>query len=196
MQAGAHEFSGRLQKDIAEAVSWAIDNGIADPQRVAVMGASFGGFATLMQLIQQPHPYACGVDIFGVANWPRVIENWPPFWRNRHVFETFYGNVKVPAEREKMLALSPISQIDRIAAPLLVIHGSNDIRVLKQDSDDVVAELRRLGRPVDYLLFDNEGHSVRRWRNKLEMYRRIEDTLAGCLGGRSSGFDYYQLMPR
>lgn len=95
-----------------------------------------------------------------------------------------------------MLALSPISQIDRIAAPLLVIHGANDIRVLKQDSDDVVAELRRLGRPVDYLLFDNEGHSIRRWRNRLEMWRRIEDTLAGCLGGRSNGFDLYEVMPR
>lgn len=196
MQAGAQEYSGRLQKDIAEAVSWAIDTGIADPQRIAVMGGSFGGFSTLMQLIQQPHRYACGINIVGVANWPRVIENWPPFWRNRHIFEMFYGNVKVPAEREKMLALSPISQIDRIAAPLLVIHGANDIRVLKQDSDDVVAELRRLGRPVDYLLFDNEGHSIRRWRNRLEMWRRIEDTLAGCLGGRSNGFDLYEVMPR
>ncbi len=63
-------------------------------------------------------------------------------------------------------------------------------------ADDVVAELRRLGRPVEYLLFDNEGHSIRRWRNRLEMWRRIEDTLAGCLGGRSYGFDFYELMPR
>jgi dipeptidyl aminopeptidase/acylaminoacyl peptidase len=196
MNAGAQQYSGLLQKDIAEAVSWAIDAGVADPQRIAVMGGSFGGFATLMQLIQQPHRYACGINIVGVANWPRVIENWPPFWRNRHVFEAFYGDVRVPAQREKMLAQSPISQIDRIAAPLLVIHGANDIRVLRQDSDDVVAELRKLGRPVEYLLFDNEGHSIRRWRNRLEMWRRIEDTLAECLGGRSNGFDYYQLMPR
>jgi len=95
-----------------------------------------------------------------------------------------------------MLANSPISQIDRITAPLLVIHGSNDVRVLRQDSDDVVAELRRLGRPVQYMTFADEGHSVRKWRNRLAQCRKIEDTLAVCLGGRSNGFDFYELMPR
>ena len=95
-----------------------------------------------------------------------------------------------------MLANSPVAHIDKIAAPLLVVHGANDIRVLRQDSDDVVAGLQELRRPVDYLSFPNEGHSVRRWRNRLEMWRRIEETLAGCLGGRSGGWDYYELMPR
>ena len=132
----------------------------------------------------------------GVANWQRVIENWPPFWRNRHMFHTFFGNPAVPAGREKLLADSPISYIDKITAPLLVIHGANDVRVLREDSDDVVKELKRLGRPVEYLSFPNEGHSVRRWRNRLEAWRRIEDHLATCLGGRSSGWDYYELMPK
>ena len=196
MAAGARVTATRLQQDIAEAVQWAIDQGIADPARMAVLGGSFGGFSTLMQLIDKPHAYACGVNIVGVANWPRIFETWPPYWRARHYFEWFYGNVDDAAEREAMWRGSPLSRIDQITAPLLVIHGANDVRVVKQDSDEVVAELKKLGRPVDYLVFDNEGHQVRRWRNKLAMWRAIEDFLADCLGGRSGGFDYYQLMPR
>lgn len=196
MMAGARETSGRLQRDIAEAVQWAIDQGVADPKRMAVLGGSFGGFSVLAQLIQKPHDYRCGIDVVGVANWPRVIENWPPFWRNRHYFALFFGDVNKPEERARMLQDSPISQIDRITAPLLVIHGANDVRVLRQDSDDVVATLQKLGRPVEYMSFPDEGHSVRKWRNRLAQWRKIEDTLAVCLGGRSNGFDFYELMPR
>ena len=196
MFAGNHEYFGRLQQDIAEAAQWAIDGGIADPRRMAVLGGSFGGYSVLAQLIRKDHDWRCGVDVVGVANWPRVIENWPPFWRNRHMFEMMFGDVRKPDERARMLANSPIAHVDKIAAPMLVIHGANDIRVLRQDSDDVVARLQELGRPVEYLSFANEGHSIRRWRNRLEMWRRIEDTLASCLGGRSAGWDYYELMPR
>ncbi|WP_292936558.1 alpha/beta fold hydrolase [Noviherbaspirillum sp.] len=196
MAAGARVTATRLQQDVAEAAQWAIDQRIADPKHIAVIGGSFGGFSTLMQLIDNPHQYACGVDLVGVANWPRIFDTWPSFWRNRHYFEWFYGNARDPVQREEMWHGSPLSRIDRITEPLLVIHGANDVRVLKQDSDEVVAELRKLGRPVDYLVFDNEGHQMRRWRNRLAAWRAIEDFLADCLGGRSAGFDYYQLMPR
>jgi len=196
MWAGEREYFGRLQKDIAEGVQWAIDQQVADPKRLAVIGGSFGGFSVLAQLIQKPHDYACGVDVVGVANWPRVVDNWPSFWRSRHIFGRFYGDVTKPEDRAQMLANSPITHLDKITAPLLVVHGGNDIRVLRQDSDDVVAGLRKLGRPVEYLLFEDEGHSISKWRNRLAMWRTIEDKLAGCLGGRSAGFDYYQLMPR
>lgn len=194
--AGEREYFGRLQKDIAEGVQWAIDQQVADPKRLAVLGASFGGFSVLAQLIQKPHDYACGVDVVGVANWPRVVDNWPSFWRSRHVFGRFYGDVNKPEDRAQMLANSPITHLGKITAPLLVVHGGNDIRVLRQDSDDVVAGLQKLGRPVEYLVFADEGHSISKWRNRLAMWRTIEDKLAGCLGGRSAGFDYYQLMPR
>ncbi len=196
MWAGAKEYSGRLQKDIAEGVQWAIEQGIADPKALAVMGGSFGGFSTLMQLIQQPHDYRCGIDVVGVADWSRLMDSWPPFWRSRHVFTRFYGDANVPAERAQMRANSPISQLDKIKAPLLVIHGANDVRVLKGDSDDVVAALKARNHPVDYLVFADEGHSISKWRNRLAMWRTVEDTLASCLGGRSNGFDYFQLMPR
>ena len=196
MWAAARETNGRLQKDIAEAVQWAVDQGVADPERLAVMGGSFGGFSVLAQLAQKAHHYRCGVNIVGAANWPRLIESWPAFWRDRHYFARTFGDVNQPAERAEMLRNSPVSYLDQISAPLLVIHGANDIRVLRQDSDDVVAGLRQRGTPVQYLLFDNEGHSISKWRNRLTMWREVEDFLADCLGGRSGGFDAYQLMPR
>jgi dipeptidyl aminopeptidase/acylaminoacyl peptidase len=196
MLAARHEYFGRLQQDIAEAAAWAVAQGIADPKAMAVAGASFGGYSVLSQLIQKQQDWRCGVNWVGVANWPRVVENWPPYWRNRHYVEYFLGDPKKPADRERMLKQSPISYLDQITAPVLVIQGANDVRVVRQDSDDVVDGLRKLGRPVEYLSFDNEGHSVRRWRNRLEMWRRVEDTLASCLGGRSAGWDFYQLVPR
>jgi dipeptidyl aminopeptidase/acylaminoacyl peptidase len=173
-----------------------VDQGIADPQRMAVLGASYGGYSVLMQLSQKRQDWKCGVDMVGVANWVRVIENWPPFWRNRHYFIAFYGDPSKPQERERMMRDAPVSHLDEITAPLLVIQGANDVRVQRQDSDEVVAGLRQRGRPVEYLLFDNEGHQARRWRNRLEMWRRVEDMLASCLGGRSAGWDYYEIVPR
>ena len=80
--------------------------------------------------------------------------------------------------------------------PLLVIQGSNDVRVQRQDSDDVVAALKKLDRPVEYLLFADKGYSISKWRNRLAMWRKIEETLASCLGGRDAGFDLYELVPR
>lgn len=196
LMSGRQLYFTRMQTDIAEAAQWAVDRGYADPRRMAVMGGSFGGFSVLAQLARKEQDWQCGIDIVGVANWARVIENWPPFWRNRHYFHAFYGDPKDPEQRARMIANSPISHLDKITAPLLVVHGANDIRVLRQDSDDVVAGLRALGRQVDYLSFPDEGHSVRRWRNRLELSRKVEDTLAACLGGRSAGWDFYQLMPR
>ncbi|MDP3519083.1 MAG: prolyl oligopeptidase family serine peptidase [Hydrogenophaga sp.] len=196
MWAGAMEYNGRLQQDIAEGVQWAIDQGVADPRRLAVMGGSFGGFSVLAQLAQKRHDYRCGINVVGVADWPRLIESWPPFWRNRHMFVRFYGDPADPAQRAAMLRNSPVSYLDQISAPLLVVHGANDIRVLRQDSDDVVTALRQRGHPVEYLLFPDEGHSISKWRNRLAMWRTVEDTLATCLGGRSAGFDFYELMPR
>lgn len=196
MWAGSREYYGRLQRDIAEGAQWAVDQGMADARHMAVLGASFGGFSVLAQLAQKPHDYRCGVDLVGVADWARLMEDWPPFWRNRHYFSRFYGDPNVPADRAEMLRNSPISHLDKISASLLVVHGASDIRVLRRDSDDVVASLRQRGHPVEYLVFPDEGHSISKWRNRLALWRKIEDNFASCLGGRSAGFDFFELMPR
>lgn len=194
--AGAGEYWGRLQQDIAEAAQWAADQGMVDRSRMAVLGASFGGFSVLAQLAQRRQDWRCGVNLVGVADWSRLMEDWPPFWRNRHWFQRFYGDPANPAEREVMRQQSPIAHLDAITAPLLVVHGANDIRVLRRDSDDVVRALRARGKPVHYLVFPDEGHSISKWRNRLALWRTVEDLFESCLGGRNAGFDLFELMPR
>jgi len=196
LYAGVGELSGKTQDDIEDGVRWAIAEGIADPARIGVLGDSFGGFSVLSQMVRSPSLYACGVDIVGIANWQRWLDEKPPYWHNlMHWWTYFLGASDEPADRRRLYEESPISRIENIRAPLLVIHGANDVRVAKQDSDEVVATLRRLGRPVEYLVFDDEGHAIRKWQNRLKMWRAIEDFYADCLGGRSSGFDLYQLAP-
>jgi dipeptidyl aminopeptidase/acylaminoacyl peptidase len=110
-----------------------------------------------------------------------------------HWWTLFLGASDDPADRKRLRDESPLARIENIRVPLLVIHGANDVRVARQDSDEVVARLTDLGRPVKYVLFEDEGHSIRKWQNRLKMWREIEDFYAGCLGGRSSGFDLYQM---
>jgi len=196
MYAGVRELAGKTQSDIEDGVRWAIAQGIADPARIGLLGDSFGGFSVLSQMVRSPSLYACGVNIVGIANWQRWLDEKPPYWRNQmHWWTLFLGASDDPADRQRLSDESPLARIENIRAPLLVIHGANDVRVARQDSDEVVATLRGLGRPVDYLLFPDEGHAIRKWQNRLKMWRAIEDFYAGCLGGRSSGFDLYQLVP-
>jgi len=188
MNAGIGELGNKSQDDIADAVRWAVAEGIADPRKVAILGASFGGFSVYMNLIREPGLYACGVSRVGVANWARAIEEFPPYWKNfMHVFHRFYGDPRDSAQRARLMEMSPVAYLDRIRAPLLVVHGAKYVRVMNQDSEEMVAGLRALGRPVESLTFADEGHSIRRWQNRLLYFRKIEGFLAGCLGGRVEG---------
>jgi dipeptidyl aminopeptidase/acylaminoacyl peptidase len=199
MYAAVKELGGRTQDDIEDGAQWAIARGIADPARIGLLGDSFGGFSVLSQMVRSPERYACGVNIVGIADWQRWLDEKPPYWHNlMHWWNLFLGvsaEPASPADRDRLRDASPLTRIDRIRSPLLVIHGANDVRVAKQDSDEVVAKLQGLGRPVEYLVFADEGHAIRKWQNRLRMWRAIEDFYAGCLGGRSAGFDLYQLIP-
>lgn len=200
MYAAVGELAGRTQQDIEDGVRWAIEQGIADPAHIGLLGDSFGGFSVLSQMTKAPERYACGVNIVGIANWERWLDAKPAYWRNTmHWWNRFLavGSPLTVEERERLREASPLSHINALRAPLLVIHGANDVRVARQDSDDVVAALQRNDRSaaVEYLLFADEGHAIRKWRNRLRMWRAIEDFYAACLGGRSSGFDIYQLLP-
>ncbi len=196
MYAAVKELGGRTQDDIEDGVQWAIARGIADPARIGLLGDSFGGFSVLSQMVRSPERYACGVNIVGIADWQRWLDEKPPYWRNQmHWWNLFLGVGADPADRDRLRDASPLSRIDRIRSPLLVVHGANDVRVAKLDSDEVVARLQSLGRPVEYLVFADEGHAIRKWQNRLRMWRAIEDFYAACLGGRSGGFDLYQLAP-
>ena len=105
----------------------------------------------------------------------------------------YIGNPDKPEDVKKMRAKSPVYKAHRAKGPLLIIQGENDPRVKRDQSDLMVAALRKAGKKVDYMLIRKEGHGFSHWKNRLKVYRATEDFLAKCIGGRSSGFDYYQL---
>ncbi len=185
--AAVHQFSGRMHDDLIDGIDWAIANGIAPRDRIAIMGGSYGGYATLVGLTFTPDRFRCGVDIVGPSSLATLIESFPPYWRAD--FETswfrFVGDPAVPAERARMLAQSPISRVEAIIAPLLIGQGGNDPRVTKAESDQIVAAMRARGLPVTYLNFPDEGHGFNRPQNRMGFYAVTENFLAQCLGGRA-----------
>ena len=110
-----------------------------------------------------------------------------PYWYK------YVGNPNDPEDRRRMKAQSPLFRVDQIKRPLLIVQGANDARVKQQESDQIVTAMREAGKAVEYIIFQNEGHSLRKWQNRIIFYRKLEDFLAGHLGGRSSGFDFYEL---
>ena len=128
---------------------------------------------TLAALAFRPQEFAVGVDIFGVANWIRTLESVPPWWESfRNSLYTELGNPET--DRERLERVSPLLHADRIERPLLVIQGANDPRVLKVESDEIVQEVEKRGVPVEYVVFDDEGHGFRKRENKI---RAAEATL-------------------
>ncbi len=188
------EFAGRMHDDLVDGVRWAVDQGIADPQRVAIHGASYGGYSALVGATFTPEVFACAIDVVGVTDIARLLEAAPPYWElGLPWWHRFVGNPANPADRVRMDARSPLYRADRAQKPILIMHGVNDPRVKLEQSEWMVAALRKAGKQVDYVTFMGDGHGNQKWTNNLTMYRRTEDFLARCLGGRSSGFDYYQL---
>lgn len=194
-EAAIGEFAGRMQDDLLDAVAWAVREGIADPERVAVMGASYGGYAALVGLSQTPRTFACGVDLFGPSDLVALIEQFPPYWQHEMpLWHKFVGNPALPGERRRLAEKSPIARAAAIERPLLIMQGTGDVRVAPEQSERMVAALRQAGKAVDYLKIEGMGHGGGHWPSKLRIYRKTEDFLAACLGGRSSGFDILELV--
>jgi dipeptidyl aminopeptidase/acylaminoacyl peptidase len=167
--------------DLAHAVYWLRDSGRADPHRIAVYGGSYGGFMVLSALTTYPDLWAAGVDLVGIANFVTFLENTGA-WR-RHLREAEYGSLE--HDREFLEEISPINKVDRIRAPLLVIHGANDPRVPISEAEQMVARLRSLGRTVEFLRLDDEGHQIAKLHNKLVAYPMAADFLRHHLLGES-----------
>jgi dipeptidyl aminopeptidase/acylaminoacyl peptidase len=194
IEASRGEFAGKMHTDLIDGVDWAVAKGIADPQKIAIFGGSYGGYATLVGLTFTPDIFACGVDVFGISNLitftqsvPKYWKNWMPYWYK------YVGNPNDPEDRRRMKAKSPLFRVDQIKRPLLIIQGAHDARVKQQESDQIVTAMREASKEVEYILFEDEGHSLRNWQNRIIFYRKLEDFLAGHLGGRSAGFDFYEL---
>ncbi len=194
MEQAIGEFAGKMHDDLIDAVNWAVEEGIADRKRIAIMGRSYGGYATLVGLTMTPEVFACGIDIVGPADLETLDKHFPAYWKPfMHRWRKYAGNPDNAEDRARMRAQSPLYFADRVERPLLVIQGANDVRVKQDQSDRMVAALRAAGKTVNYRVIRDEGHRIRHWKNRLREYRATEDFLAACLGGRSSGFDYYQL---
>jgi dipeptidyl aminopeptidase/acylaminoacyl peptidase len=165
-------------KDLAAGAEWAVGSGLAHPKRIGVMGASYGGFMVLAALTTYPELWAAGVDIVGIANFVTFLQRTGP-WR-RHLREAEYGSLELHVDILEQI--SPIHKADRIVAPLFVVHGANDPRVPIGETEQIVERLRGLGRPVEYLRYENEGHGLAKLANKLDAYPKIGDFLARHLG--------------
>ncbi len=153
-----------------------IDTGYVDPERIGILGGSYGGFMVLAALTSRPQEFAVGVDIFGVANWLRTLQSIPPYWEA--IREALYAEMGDPAEDEERLRrISPLFHAGNIERPLMVLQGANDPRVLKVESDEMVEAARANGATVEYLVFDDEGHGFAKKENRLRGYKAIREFL-------------------
>lgn len=194
MEKAIGEFSGKMHDDLIDGVDWAVKSGVADPSKVAIYGASYGGYAALVGATFTPHVFACAVDVVGVSHLARLLETVPPYWElGMPMWHRYVGDPANPEQRKIMDAKSPVFKAHQATKPILIMHGINDPRVKLEQSELMVDALRKAGKQVEYVTFKGDGHGNMRWSNNLSMYRKTEDFLAQCIGGRSSGFDYYQL---
>lgn len=164
--------------DLRHAALWLTSEGIADANRIAVMGRSYGGFMTLAAVTTYPELWAAGVDIVGIANFITFLERTGP-WR-RKLRESEYGSLE--RDRDFLTEISPIHKVDRIRAPMFVVHGANDPRVPVSEAEQIVASLRERNAPVEYIRFEDEGHSPIRRANILVAYPAIARFLDRYLG--------------
>lgn len=185
LNAGDLQWGKLMQDDITWGVKYLVEQGIADPQRVGIMGGSYGGYATLAGLAFTPDVYACGVDIVGPSNLFTLLDSIPAYWEAGRAF--LYGMTGDPNTeegRQRIREASPLFSADKIKKPLLIIQGANDPRVKKAEADQIVIALRDRGHYVSYLLAEDEGHGFAKPVNRMAMYAEVEQFLAQQLGGR------------
>jgi dipeptidyl aminopeptidase/acylaminoacyl peptidase len=185
LNAGDLQWGKLMQDDITYGVKYLIEQGIANKDKVAIMGGSYGGYATLAGLAFTPDLYACGVDIVGPSNIFTLLESIPAYWESGRAF--LYGMVGDPNTEEGKKSIresSPLFSADKIVKPLLIIQGANDPRVKKAEADQITIALREKGKKVTYLLADDEGHGFKKPVNNMAMFAETEKFLASILGGQ------------
>ena len=180
LEASYKQWGLKMQNDITDGVKWLIEKGIANPNRIAIYGGSYGGYATLAGLTFTPDLYACGIDYVGVSNLFTFMQTIPPYWRP--MLEMMYEQVGHPEhDADQLAATSPALHADKIKVPLFVAQGANDPRVNKAESDQMVEALRQRGVVVEYMVKDNEGHGFHNQENRFDFYRAMERFLKAHL---------------
>ncbi|MFL5667563.1 MAG: S9 family peptidase [Ktedonobacteraceae bacterium] len=183
LSAGDREWGGKMHDDLVDAVQWAIKQGIADPQKVAIYGGSYGGYAALVGATFTPDLFCCAVDIVGPSNLITLLRSVPPYWSALLV--SLYRRVGNPDTDEEFLkSRSPLFKVDQIKIPMLIAQGANDPRVKQAESEQVVEAMKKRGIDYEYMLFPDEGHGFAKPENRLKFYAEAEKFLAKHLGGR------------
>ncbi len=180
LNAGNRQWAGTMHQDLIDAKNWAVAQGYADPAKVAIMGGSYGGYAVLAGVAFSPDAFAAGVDIVGPSNLNTLLQSIPPYWSTARA--TFA--VRMGDSPDVLNAQSPLFKADRIKVPLLIGQGANDPRVNKRESDQIVAAMRKNGKPVEYIVFPDEGHGFARPENTRRFNAAVEAFLGTYLGGR------------
>ncbi|WP_437912342.1 S9 family peptidase [Sorangium sp. So ce302] len=184
VNAGDLEWAGKMHNDLLDAVEWSVAQGIADRARVAIMGGSYGGYATLVGLTFTPETFACGVDIVGPSNLVTLLQSIPPYWAPMlELFAKRVGDPRTEDGRDLLRTRSPLYRADQIKRPLLIGQGANDPRVKQAESDQIVKAMTSKGIPVTYVLYPDEGHGFARPENSMSFNAIAETFLAQCLGG-------------
>jgi dipeptidyl aminopeptidase/acylaminoacyl peptidase len=186
INAGNLEWGAKMHDDLLDAVAWAVSKGITGKDQVAIMGGSYGGYATLAGLAFTPDTFACGVDIVGPSNLETLLATIPPYWEPQvKQFHERMGNPNTPEGLALLKERSPLYKAGAIKKPLLIGQGANDPRVTQPESDQIVAAMQADNIPVTYVLFPDEGHGFAKPANNIAFNAVAENFLATCLGGRA-----------
>jgi len=183
LNAGNKEWGRKMQNDLTDAVNWAVDQGYADPEKVAIYGHSYGGYAALVGATFTPDLFTCAISGMGPSNLMTFINSVPPYWTT--MLEMMYERIGDPrTEQELLRERSPLFKVDEIKIPMLIVQGANDVRVKQAESEQIVAAMEEKGLDVKYIVFDDEGHGFVKPDNRLAFYADAEEFLAKHLGGR------------
>ncbi|MDF1575336.1 MAG: S9 family peptidase [Bacteroidales bacterium] len=169
--------------DCVKAKEYLSELGYIDMDRVGILGGSYGGYMTLAALTFQPEEFAVGVDLFGISNWVRTLKSTPPYWEAFR--KALYEELGDPFTEDsvRLYRISSLFHADQITKPLMVLQGANDPRVLQVESDEIVAAVKENGIPVEYLIFEDEGHGFVKKENQIEGYGKILEFLDKYLKG-------------
>lgn len=182
-QAGFKQWGRKMQDDVTDGVLWAVEHGLADRNRLAIYGGSYGGYAALAGATFTPELYACAVSYVGPSNIFTLLESIPPYWKP--FIEMEYEEIGDPSkDRELLEKVSPVFHAEKIKIPLFVAQGANDPRVNKAESDQIVEAVRKAGKEVVYMVKDNEGHGFHNEENRFDFYRTLEEFFRKYLGSR------------
>jgi dipeptidyl aminopeptidase/acylaminoacyl peptidase len=183
LNAGDREWGARMHDDLLDAVAWAVEQGHADPGRIAIYGGSYGGYAALVGATFTPDVFCCAIDVVGPSDLRTLIRSIPPYWAP--LVAQFHKRVGNPdTEPDFLWSRSPLSKVDQIRIPMLIAQGANDPRVKKEESEQIVAAMEQRGIPHRYLVFADEGHGFRKPENNLAFHAAAEEFLAEHVGGR------------